>query len=43
MLLLFGGAVLFGLGEAGFEEFEDEEPHLFFLVGFFVRREEELL
>lgn len=31
MLLLFGGSVLFGLGEAGFEEFEHEEPHLFFV------------
>lgn len=30
LLLLFGGSVLFGLGEAGFEEFEHEEPHLFF-------------
>lgn len=34
LLLLFGGSVFFGLGEAGFEEFEDEEPHLFFWLVF---------
>lgn len=38
LVLLFGGSVFFGLGEAGFEEFEDEEPHLFFWLVFCSRK-----